>query len=59
MEKADVNLNKLEKNFTLKVRIHVTRQMKARLFLATLLIRLAARVLGCGLEFTGAKSHVK
>lgn len=50
MAELIADIKKLSKNFTLIVTIHETRQWKLRKAFATLLIKLAAKILGCGIR---------
>lgn len=52
---AELNINKLSKQVTLVITFHETRQWKWRKALAALLIKLAAKILGCGIRFDGVK----
>jgi hypothetical protein len=47
------------RNFHLDVRVELTRQLRARLWLGMLLIRAAARVLRCGvaIKHAGSDNH--
>jgi hypothetical protein len=41
------NLNKLTKNFILNITFHISKEFKVRLWIATKLIQLASKILGC------------
>ncbi len=47
---AKIEINKLSKNHTLKVDIIGTRELKIRIKIATFFLKLAGRVLGCGIS---------
>jgi hypothetical protein len=51
--KADVNMSKILSETTLRVEIKGLRAATVRLWIAARLIRCAAWVLGCGIEFEG------
>jgi hypothetical protein len=42
---------KLDHDFTMRVKFTLTKEWKGRKFIASQLIKLAASVLGCGIEF--------
>ena len=50
MKAQDINLKKLDDHFTITININLKKEFKIRLFLATRLIRIAARILNCNLE---------
>ena len=47
---AEINVNKLNKDYTLKVKVNLTKQFKVRKIIAFGLIKAAAGILGCGIE---------
>jgi hypothetical protein len=47
---TDFDVKQLDKQVTLKVHIHLTKEWHFRKALAIFFIRLATRILGCGLE---------
>jgi hypothetical protein len=49
-EPVQINVNKFTKRFTMVVTVHETRRFRLRKWLALRLIRLAAWVLGMGIE---------
>ena len=49
METYDID--KLSKSVTMKVTVHLTKKLLIRTWIATQLIILAARILGCSIEF--------
>lgn len=55
---ASSELKKFSKDTTLKVEVHITRQFKIRVAIASFLIRMAARVLGCGIVINGKSPEV-
>ena len=57
MAKAEVNIKKLNHDYTMKVKVNVTNEFKIRLFLATALIKAAARLLGCNIEIENGEAH--
>ena len=59
MKATQIYLDKLMNKLTLDIRIRVTRRMKVRMIIAKTLLRLAATVLGCDIEFEGVKHHVE
>jgi len=46
----NIEMNRLSKNFTLSVTMVLTRQFRVRIAIALFLIKLAAEILGCGIE---------
>ena len=50
-----IPIKKLTDNFTMIVTFHETKEWKIRKWIAEKLIVLAARVLGCGIEFEGVE----
>ena len=44
-----VNVRKLNKDHTITVSVHVTKELKVRLWIATALMKAAAWVLDCGI----------
>lgn len=50
MKPVDMTVNKLNKNITLIVNVKTSRQFLVRKWIAGQLIKLAARILGCGIE---------
>ncbi|MFQ5638227.1 MAG: hypothetical protein ACE5IR_09575 [bacterium] len=57
MAKAEININKLTNNHTMTVKVDVTKQFKARIVVATTLIKAAAWILGCNIEIESSESH--
>ena len=51
MARAELTLMKPLENAKLTVTVNMTRQFRVRLWLGTTLLVLAARVLGCAIEF--------
>jgi len=49
---SNVNLRKLTKDHTIVVKVTTTKEYRFRVYLATILFKLAATVLGCGIELT-------
>lgn len=50
MAEATIDMRRLMAQTTLRVRVVRVREHRARMWVAVRLIRLAARVLGCGVE---------
>ena len=52
MASTDWKIKKLGKNVTLQVTLHFTKQFKMRIWAGQTLLKLAAWVMGCGIEIT-------
>ena len=52
MNASVLNVRKLDDKYTLKLEVRITREFKARVWLARVLILAACKVLGCGAEVT-------
>lgn len=48
---GNYQFRKFDHRATMTVKLIVTREYKIRKFIATALIKLAARILGCGIKF--------
>jgi len=57
MAKAEVNIDKLERNHMMTVKVNITRQFRIRMAVAGALIKAAALVLGCGIEIKDSEAH--
>ena len=53
MAEASVDIQDVARSMTMRVRVKGVRVFRARLWLGTLLLRLAARLIGCGIEIEG------
>lgn len=50
MANGNVNIKKLNHNTTMNIKVKVTRQFRIRTKIAVVLFKVAAFVLGCGVE---------
>lgn len=57
MAKAEVNIKKLNYDHTMRVKVNITREFKVRFFIASVLIKTAARLLGCNIEIERSEAH--
>ena len=51
MSKINLDLNKFPSDTTLVATFHITREFKIRLWLATVMLHIIAKVLGCSIRF--------
>jgi len=50
--KSEYAIRRLPREVTMDVKVHLTREMRLRLWLAARLLRLAASILGCEIRFS-------
>jgi peptidoglycan hydrolase-like amidase len=57
MANAEVNINRLERNHTMTVKVNITRKFRLRVAIAITLIKAAALVHGCGIKIKDSEAY--